>query len=163
MWKPQRLSTLWAFTACYRDSFTFLPYLMGPHFLPARISGHNYLNFLLTHKWITGRCVFQYQYATPHAVSTRRCSTHCSTELCQWLPKNHCGRWTGRGREAPVSWPARSPDFKHLDYIYCWDICTENQQANIYIYMERGMRIMKSGSFYFVHKSLLVVGCRICY
>jgi hypothetical protein len=23
MWEPQRLSTLWASTACYRDSFTF--------------------------------------------------------------------------------------------------------------------------------------------
>jgi hypothetical protein len=23
MWEPQRLTTLWAFTACYRDSFTF--------------------------------------------------------------------------------------------------------------------------------------------
>jgi hypothetical protein len=25
MWEPRRLTTLWAFTACYRDSFTFLP------------------------------------------------------------------------------------------------------------------------------------------
>jgi hypothetical protein len=24
MWEPRRLRTLWAFTACYRDSFTFL-------------------------------------------------------------------------------------------------------------------------------------------
>jgi hypothetical protein len=24
MWVPRRLTTLWAFTACYRDSFTFL-------------------------------------------------------------------------------------------------------------------------------------------
>jgi hypothetical protein len=24
MWEPQHLTTLWAFTACYRDSFTFL-------------------------------------------------------------------------------------------------------------------------------------------
>jgi hypothetical protein len=23
MWEPRRLTTLWAFTACYRDSFTF--------------------------------------------------------------------------------------------------------------------------------------------
>jgi hypothetical protein len=28
MWDPQRLTTLWAFTACYRDSFTFT-YLTG--------------------------------------------------------------------------------------------------------------------------------------
>jgi hypothetical protein len=25
VWEPRRLTTLWAFTACYRDSFTFLP------------------------------------------------------------------------------------------------------------------------------------------
>jgi hypothetical protein len=24
MWEPRRLTTLWPFTACYRDSFTFL-------------------------------------------------------------------------------------------------------------------------------------------
>jgi hypothetical protein len=23
MWEPRRLTSLWAFTACYRDSFTF--------------------------------------------------------------------------------------------------------------------------------------------
>jgi hypothetical protein len=23
MWKPRRLTTIWALTACYRDSFTF--------------------------------------------------------------------------------------------------------------------------------------------
>jgi hypothetical protein len=23
MWEPRRLTTLWAFTACYRDNFTF--------------------------------------------------------------------------------------------------------------------------------------------
>jgi hypothetical protein len=26
MWEPRRLTTLWAFTACYRDSYTFLPF-----------------------------------------------------------------------------------------------------------------------------------------
>jgi hypothetical protein len=30
MWEPQRLTTLWASTACYRDSFTLLlPYILG--------------------------------------------------------------------------------------------------------------------------------------
>jgi hypothetical protein len=28
MWKPRRLTTLWASTACYRDSFT-LPFYLG--------------------------------------------------------------------------------------------------------------------------------------
>jgi hypothetical protein len=26
MWEPQRLTTLWAFRACYRESFTFYLY-----------------------------------------------------------------------------------------------------------------------------------------
>jgi hypothetical protein len=26
MWEPRRLTTLWAFMACYRDSFTFFTY-----------------------------------------------------------------------------------------------------------------------------------------
>jgi hypothetical protein len=25
MWEPRRLTTLWVFMACYRDSFTYLP------------------------------------------------------------------------------------------------------------------------------------------
>jgi hypothetical protein len=33
MWEPRRLTTLWAFTACYRDSFTFtLPLLLKIHY-----------------------------------------------------------------------------------------------------------------------------------
>jgi hypothetical protein len=37
MWEPQHLTTLWASTACYRDSFTFLLYArnnIGPSTLP---------------------------------------------------------------------------------------------------------------------------------
>jgi hypothetical protein len=40
MWKPQRLTTLWAFTACYRDSFTSYTALY------------------------TGRCNFEFHVAT---------------------------------------------------------------------------------------------------
>jgi hypothetical protein len=31
IWEPQRLTTLWAFMACYRDSFTFLPLPIALH------------------------------------------------------------------------------------------------------------------------------------
>jgi hypothetical protein len=32
MWEPRRLTTLWAFTACYRDNFNFFYlYLSGHH------------------------------------------------------------------------------------------------------------------------------------
>jgi hypothetical protein len=29
MWEPRRLTTLWAFTACYMDSFTFTCFVWG--------------------------------------------------------------------------------------------------------------------------------------
>jgi hypothetical protein len=28
MWEPRRLTNLWASTACYKDSFTFLPFYL---------------------------------------------------------------------------------------------------------------------------------------
>jgi hypothetical protein len=33
-----------------------------------------------------------------------------SPEVPQWLSEIYLGRWNGRWREAPVSWPTRSPD-----------------------------------------------------
>jgi hypothetical protein len=33
MWKPRRLTTLWASTACYRDSFTLQYYLRSLYYL----------------------------------------------------------------------------------------------------------------------------------
>jgi hypothetical protein len=35
MWDPQRLTTLWAFTACYRDSFSFYVVQTGSGVHPA--------------------------------------------------------------------------------------------------------------------------------
>jgi hypothetical protein len=29
MWEPRRLTTVWVFMACYRDSFTFLPVILS--------------------------------------------------------------------------------------------------------------------------------------
>jgi hypothetical protein len=41
MWEPRRLTTLWAFTACYRDSFTL------PYWLKKQKIGAKTLNFLI--------------------------------------------------------------------------------------------------------------------
>jgi hypothetical protein len=48
MWEPRRLTTLWDFTACYRDSFTILPFLplliissAGPSSQPAESTTGN--------------------------------------------------------------------------------------------------------------------------
>jgi hypothetical protein len=40
-----------------------------------------------------------------------------SPKFCQWLSENFLGSWIGRGRKAPVSWPARSPDLNSLDFV----------------------------------------------
>jgi hypothetical protein len=39
---------------------------------------------------------------------------HHSREVRQRLSENYPGWWIGRGREASVSWPARSPDLNAL-------------------------------------------------
>jgi hypothetical protein len=38
MWEPQRLTTLWASTACYTDSFTFFFAILNPS--KARLEHH---------------------------------------------------------------------------------------------------------------------------
>jgi hypothetical protein len=40
MWDPQRLTTLWAFTACYRDSFTFFYLLWTMKSISMKYLGH---------------------------------------------------------------------------------------------------------------------------
>jgi hypothetical protein len=37
MWEPRRLTTLWAFTACYRDNFTFYLSITCSNLEPALI------------------------------------------------------------------------------------------------------------------------------
>jgi hypothetical protein len=39
MWAARRLTTLWSSTACYRDSFTFLPYVFVSYFATLSVSG----------------------------------------------------------------------------------------------------------------------------
>jgi hypothetical protein len=44
MWEPRRLTTLWAFTACYNDSFTFfnkihIPVLNGLSVIDVKLNG----------------------------------------------------------------------------------------------------------------------------
>jgi hypothetical protein len=41
-WEPRRLTTLWAFAACYTDSFTFLPF-MGEKCPPKFRTAYNWL------------------------------------------------------------------------------------------------------------------------
>jgi hypothetical protein len=50
---------------------------------------------------------------------------HYSPEVHQWLPENYPGRWIGLGREAPVFWPASSPDLNPIDF-FCGNILKPN-------------------------------------
>jgi hypothetical protein len=48
----------------------------------------------------------------------------------EWLGCHYPGRWIGRGPEAPVSWPPRSPDLKPID-CYLWGSMRQAVYANI--------------------------------
>jgi hypothetical protein len=104
--------------------------ILGDYFIsslisPAWISGHDHFGFLRIR--LNGPAVdvsfrarlhiwFQHDGAPPH----------CSSEVCQWLFENYPGHWIRRGREAPVSCPARSPDlnpiylFLHASTVINW-------------------------------------------
>jgi hypothetical protein len=55
MREPRRLTTLWAFTACYRDSFTFLPFVWGTR---ARSLSANF-------SYVLGNALFAVYKGTP--------------------------------------------------------------------------------------------------
>jgi hypothetical protein len=55
------------------------------------------------------------------SVAVRKLCWSHSCEVRQWLSVNYAGRWTGRRREAPVSWPACAPDLNPLK-IFSGDI-----------------------------------------
>lgn len=90
--------------------------VVGPYFLPARLTGQNYLVFLqevlpelLEHhvpEDVRNRIFFQHDGAPPHFARAVR------DHLTQQFP----GRWIGRG--GPVPWPPRSPDFSRPDFCY---------------------------------------------
>ena len=90
--------------------------LIGPHILPNRLRGAEYLQFLqedlpnlLNEVPIGMRRGMWYQHdgAPPNFSITVR----------EYLDTQFPNRWIGRG--GPVSWPPRSPDLNPLDY-YLW-------------------------------------------
>lgn len=90
--------------------------LLGPVFLPPRLSGHSYLEFLRNTLptllddvplLILHRMIFMHDGAP----------AHFSTDVRTYLNTNYPLRWIGRG--GPISWPPRSPDLNPLDF-YLW-------------------------------------------
>lgn len=92
--------------------------VIGPVFLPERLNGDNYLEFLRDElpllledlPLITrNRMWFMHDGAPPHF--SRQVRLH--------LHQQFANRWIGRGDDAPVSWPPRSPDMNPCDF-YLW-------------------------------------------
>lgn len=108
--------------------------IIGPVFLPSRLDGHTYrghleqLNDFLDDVPLNTRQEMWYMHdgAPAH-------STHAVQEfLCERFPE----RWIGRGVDAPISWPPRSPDLTPLDFylwgrikslVYCVEITSVDQ------------------------------------
>ena len=92
--------------------------LIGPFALPARLNGETYLNFLQNSipelledvpLEIRRQMIFMHGGAPPHYTNVVR----------QHLNRNYPDRWIGRGNDAPVRWPPRSPDITPMDF-YLW-------------------------------------------
>lgn len=91
-------------------------FLIGPHFLPQRLDGNSYLNFI--------------QNELPNLLQdidlARRegmwfmhdgAPAHFALNVRHFLNDNYQNRWIGRG--GPQPWPPRSPDLNPLDF-FLW-------------------------------------------
>jgi hypothetical protein len=68
---------------------------------------------------------------------------HYSREVRQWLSE----KYTGRGREAPVSWPARSPDLNPFYSFFLWEYFkTKIYASNIDTKQELWRRVQQFAS-----------------
>lgn len=93
-------------------------YLIGPFRLPDRLAGDNYLYFItermpelleIVPLNLRRDMVFMHDGAPPHfALNVRN-----------FLNGQYPGRWIGRGHDAPIRWPPRSPDLNPCDF-FIW-------------------------------------------
>jgi len=90
--------------------------LIGPVFLPARLTGEVYRNFL---EQTLPPLLEDVPLATRHAMWFMHdgAPAHFSVLARQFLTATYGDRWIGRG--GPHVWPARSPDLNPLDY-FLW-------------------------------------------
>lgn len=93
-------------------------FVVGPVFLPRRLTGENYLAFLREDLpelmddlplLVRANMWFLHDGAPPHY----------TLDVHQFLNNTFPQRWIGRrGRDVPVEWPARSPDLTPMDYFF---------------------------------------------
>lgn len=93
-------------------------FMVGPFRLPDRLDGASYLRFLqeilpelLEDLPLNLRLnmFFMHDGAPPHFARAVR----------EYLNEQFAGRWIGRGQEAPIQWPPRSPDLNPCDF-FIW-------------------------------------------
>lgn len=91
-------------------------HLVGPYILPPRLTGESYLHFLET--------TFDAYLDELPLERLRRlwfmhdgAPAHSTREVTDWLNQHFPLQWIGRN--GPVLWPARSPDFNSCDF-FLW-------------------------------------------
>lgn len=90
--------------------------VLGPYFLPHRVNGPIFLEFLEQH---------HADFIEAVTLNTRQqlyfqldgCPAHYFRPVHNWLNEHYGQRWIGRG--GPVAWPPRSPDLNPLDF-FVW-------------------------------------------
>lgn len=97
--------------------------LIGPIEMPERLNGDNYLEFLRTIPELLEDVPlelrrsmwFMHDGAPPHFALNVRA----------FLNRHYPNRWIGRGEDAPIKWPARSPDLTPCDF-FVWGTLKTN-------------------------------------
>jgi hypothetical protein len=105
---------------------TFLPqqfsnvlvrdFQIGPYFLPPRLNGQIYADFLENQLPILLEDV-PYQARADMIFQHDGAPAHFSRQVRQFLNARFPDRWMGRG--GPITWPPRCPDLNVLDY-FLW-------------------------------------------
>ncbi|KYQ52181.1 hypothetical protein ALC60_08796 [Trachymyrmex zeteki] len=90
--------------------------LVGPFFLPARLNGDRFLNFL-ENEFSDYLENIPLQQRTEMWFQLDGCPAHYSRVARTWLDRKFPQRWIGRG--GAVHWATRSPDLTPLDF-YAW-------------------------------------------
>lgn len=89
--------------------------LVGPYFLPERLNGNNYLEFLQND--LPELVLPVLEEDVPIVFQNDGCPAHYQRTVREHLDNAFPNSWIGRA--GPIPWPARSPDLTPLDF-YVW-------------------------------------------
>lgn len=120
-------------------------YLIGPVVLPDNLNGNMYLHFLQNTLPILLEDVpllirqgmwYMHDGAPPHY----------SLDVRQYLHDQYPNRWIGRGNDAPVRWPPRSPDLNMCDFFLWGALKTEIYKTTVNTREELWQRILNASN-----------------